>query len=130
LGGMNRETGKYLDGYDHLKQSIADILTTPLLTRVFRRDYGSTATYLVDKPGEARTLLDFTISLGQAIDKWEPRYRLEQCWFDQAGDDGVFSVGMNGIYYPNALEGDFSTGVSLGVMLPLPKGFLVTGAIF
>ena len=38
--GMNAKTGKALSGVDHLKQSIQDIVTTPLGSRVMRRDYG------------------------------------------------------------------------------------------
>lgn len=128
MGGMNRRTGKFMpNDFHHLKQSLGDILTTPPLTRVFRRDYGSQATNLQDKPALDSTLLDFTLAMGEAIDKWEPRYRLTLCWFTEASEDGIFGIGMNGIYYPNALKGDFATGVTLGVNLPLPRGFLVTG---
>ena len=36
--GINAHTGQTLAGLDHLRQSIADILSTPLNTRVLRRD--------------------------------------------------------------------------------------------
>ena len=39
--GMHRTTGAGLSGIEHLRQSIADILTTPLGTRLQRRTYGS-----------------------------------------------------------------------------------------
>ena len=41
MTGMDRETGKSLSGIEHLRQSIRDILTTPIGSRVMRRDYGS-----------------------------------------------------------------------------------------
>jgi phage baseplate assembly protein W len=129
MAGMNRHTGKALDGYDHLVQSIGDILSTPKLTRVMRRDYGGQATYLVDKPATEDTLLSFTIALGDAINKWEPRYRLRRVWFEQAGQDGVFLLNVEGIYYPRGHLGDLSTGVQQGIELPLPTGFLVTGLV-
>ncbi len=39
MRGMNANTGKELEGIEHLKQSIIDILTTPIGSRVMRRDY-------------------------------------------------------------------------------------------
>ena len=39
--GMNRETGKLVDNTEHLKQSIRDILSTRIGTRVMLREYGS-----------------------------------------------------------------------------------------
>ena len=46
--GINAYTGESLSGLDHLRQSIADILSTPLNTRVMRRDYGSRIPELID----------------------------------------------------------------------------------
>jgi phage baseplate assembly protein W len=48
--GVNNRTGKALDGMEHLKQSVQDILTTPLGTRVMRREYGSRLFELIDAP--------------------------------------------------------------------------------
>ena len=127
MAGMNRETGKALDGWAHVVQSVGDIMSTPKLTRVWRRSYGGEGTYLVDKPGTPETLISFTIAFGDAINAWEPRYRLRRVWFEEAGQDGIFILNMDGIYYPNALSGDFETGISRGVELPLPTGYFVTG---
>jgi phage baseplate assembly protein W len=102
-------------------------MTTPKLTRVWRRDYGGDGVYLVDKPGTKETLLSFTIAIGEAIDKWEPRYRLRRVWFEEAGQDGRFLINFDGVYYPRGHLGDFETGVERGVELPLPLGFFVTG---
>ena len=51
--GMNRHTGKALDGFNHLRQSVADILSTRKGTRVMRREYGSDLAGLVDRPMNA-----------------------------------------------------------------------------
>jgi phage baseplate assembly protein W len=34
MAGMARDTGAALDGLDHIRQSVADILSTPMGTRV------------------------------------------------------------------------------------------------
>ena len=50
MSGLNRHTGRAVEGLAHLSQSIADILTTPIGTRVMRRDYGSELPFLLDQP--------------------------------------------------------------------------------
>ncbi|HEN3606819.1 TPA: baseplate assembly protein, partial [Yersinia enterocolitica] len=39
--GMSRNTGQTITDADHISQSIADILITPVGSRVMRRAYGS-----------------------------------------------------------------------------------------
>jgi len=48
--GMNRETGGTLTDLDHIRQSVRDILLTPVGTRVMRRQYGSLLSALLDQP--------------------------------------------------------------------------------
>ena len=48
---MNRFTGeKITNETAHIKQSIADILLTPIGSRIQRRDYGSRMPELIDRP--------------------------------------------------------------------------------
>jgi uncharacterized protein len=85
--GVNSTTGKALKGYDHLRQSIRDILKTPIGSRVMRRDYGSRIWDLVDAPINAETLAELHIATAEALDKWEPRILIESVavTFDPAG---------------------------------------------
>lgn len=53
MRGMSRTTGKALEATDDLAQSIADILTTPIVTRVERRLYSSLLPLLIDQPMNA-----------------------------------------------------------------------------
>ncbi|GGG09006.1 MULTISPECIES: GPW/gp25 family protein [Cysteiniphilum] len=41
MHGVDRYSGRVLDDIEHVKQSIKDILTTPIGTRVQLRAYGS-----------------------------------------------------------------------------------------
>ena len=50
MRGMDRNTGRALEGIAHLRQSIRDILTTPIGSRVMRWEYGSRLFRLVDAP--------------------------------------------------------------------------------
>ena len=75
--GMNASTGALLDGIDHLRQSISNILTTPVGSRVMRRDYGSDLYRLVDKPLNSSTVLEIYTATAVAISRWEPRVEVE-----------------------------------------------------
>jgi len=86
--GMNRQTGAALSGDDHLAQSIADILTTPLGTRPMRRDYGSLLFELIDRPMNPATLLLLVQATVIALARWEPRIAIRQALFS-----GTFAAG-------------------------------------
>lgn len=71
--GMNVLNGRSLTGLDHLKQSIADVLNTPIGSRVMRRDYGSKLFSLIDAPLNRGTLVDIYAATAEALMKWEDR---------------------------------------------------------
>ena len=48
--GMDRHTGQPISGIEHLRQSVEDILSTPLLSRRERPEYGSKLRRMVDLP--------------------------------------------------------------------------------
>ena len=73
MQGMDRISGRPLGGDGHLRQSIVDILTTPIGSRVMRRDYGSLLFDLIDQPDNARTRLRLFAAIAVALGKWEPR---------------------------------------------------------
>lgn len=76
--GMNSNTGRSVVGNDHLVQSIADILTTPIGTRVMRREYGSQLADLIDWPLNNATRLQAYAATAIALMRWEPRIRLSR----------------------------------------------------
>lgn len=77
MNGTNSQTGKSLTGVEHLRQSIRDILTTPIGSRVMRRDYGSRLFELIDAPLNSSTLLGLYAATAEALEKWEPRFQLQ-----------------------------------------------------
>ncbi len=104
LQGMNRDGGKALDGYTHLIQSIRDIFTTPIGTRVMRRDYGLDHS-LVDRPINPALLIDLYAAMIDALTRWEPRFLVRQIRVSDAAA-GQLSVDLDGYYRPT---GDFIT---------------------
>ena len=103
MRGTNRETGKALDGLAHLKQSIADILTTRKGTRVMLRDYGSELPALVDRPMNAELVVDLYAETALALATWEPRLRLKTVAI-AAADIGRIELTMTADYLPDGRE--------------------------
>ncbi len=76
--GMSRTSGYLLNPSQHLRQSINDILTTPLGSRLMRRDYGSLLPFLIDEPTNFATRLKLMSAIATALIKWEPRIKMRQ----------------------------------------------------
>jgi len=101
MAGMSRTDATALGGFDHLRQSIQDILTTPIGTRVHRRDYGSRIPRLVDRPINNALVAELVAATAEALDRWEPRLRLEQVKIDSVSDAGQISLSLVGYYLLN-----------------------------
>ena len=97
--GMNAATGKDLTGQDHLRQSVADILGTPIGTRVMRRPYGSRLPDLIDNPMTPGLNVDIFAATAEAIDLWETRYKLSKVRVAEA-IAGKLVLDLVGIYLP------------------------------
>ena len=78
MRGMSATTGKPLSGVEHLLQSIADILFTPIGSRLRRRDYGSEIPFLIDQPQNPLTRIKIYGAAATALFRWEPRIRLSR----------------------------------------------------
>ncbi len=87
MPGMSRTTGRTVaDDMAHIRQSIADIVTTPIGTRVMRRGYGCYLFDLVDAPANRVGALRLIASIADALARWEPRVRFKSARVAPAGD--------------------------------------------
>lgn len=75
---MNINTGKPISEIAHIKQSIANILTTPIGSRVMRRDYGSKLFERIDQPTNGELIAEIYSDIVEALFTWEPRFAVEQ----------------------------------------------------
>lgn len=100
---MNRTTGKVLDGIEHLRQSIADILGTPIGSRIMRRTYGSLVPSLIDQPDNGTTRVRIFAATAGALMKWEPRLRLSRIRLYTGTRPGQVVLDIDGIYTPPGL---------------------------
>ncbi len=87
--GMSRETGAAVSDLDHIRQSVRDILLTPVGSRVIRRSYGSLLSALIDQPQNAALRLQIMSACYMAILQWEPRLKLTGIRYESAFDGGM-----------------------------------------
>lgn len=97
---MNRATGKDIDDLEHLKQSIADLLTTPKGSRVYVRNYGCDLFYLIDRVVNKTTVSLMYGAIAEALDLWEPRLIVTKITMDMIAQ-GHITLSLDGIYVPD-----------------------------
>ena len=95
--GLDRRTGLPLSGVAHLKQSIEDILTTPVGSRRMRPDYGSNLRRYVDLPVNEGWKSAVQAEVARALGRWEPRLKLERVRV-VAVVGGQITLSLSGIY--------------------------------
>ncbi|WP_137936104.1 GPW/gp25 family protein [Chitinivorax sp. B] len=87
--GLHAATGAALTELDHIRQSLRVILTTPLGSRVMRREFGSLLPDLLDRPLNGTTQLQLIAACVMAITRWESRVELQRVSL-QAGESAGF----------------------------------------
>ena len=85
---MSRNSGRPVaDKLAAIRQSLHDIFTTPIGSRIQRREYGSYLFALIDAPMNPANRLRLAAALVDAATRWEPRVTLESA---------IIEVGMGG----------------------------------
>jgi hypothetical protein len=100
MNGTNATDGTSLSGIDHLKQSIRDILLTPIGSRVMRRTYGSNLFFLLDNPMNRGTISKIYSAVVEALAKWEPRVKVTKVNVTDAAP-GSLELTIEGTYLPD-----------------------------
>ena len=75
---MNINNGANIPEINHLKQSISNILTTPIGSRVIRRDYGSNLFNKIDHPINGELIAEIYLDIVESLFIWESRFELDQ----------------------------------------------------
>lgn len=100
MNGMDNLTGKPLVGLAHLRQSIADILTTPIGSRVMRRDYGSRIFQRIDAPLTGELVAEIYADVVEALFNYEPRLEVSNVSVVSI-NDGKIVLDLEGKYLPS-----------------------------
>ena len=102
--GMHKQTGGRIEGIEHLRQSVTTILTTPIGSRVMRRDFGSRLYDLLDKNITQSLKMRYFAAATEALARWEPRLEVRRVTADPVPDEDArhtISLGIEGVYLPN-----------------------------
>lgn len=125
--GIDRVTFQPITGWDHIKQSIAYLLATPIGSRVLRRKAGAGVESRIDRPQSETEILGLYMDIATALEPrvvdgvqlGEPRFRLTQIVFNPS-ETGVILVELTGIEYPRGHLNDFSVvGPTRNFRVPL-----------
>lgn len=108
--GMNAKTGQSLTDNEHIRQSIADILRTPIGSRVMRRQYGSLLYDLIDQPQNPALRLKIMSACYMALMQCEPRVRLQSIDYIRS-DVGEMGVSLSGVI--------MQTGEPISISIPV-----------
>ena len=112
---MSRQNGTELSEIDHIRQSIEDIISTPIGSRLMRRDYGTQVANLLDQPTSEALYLKSYSTIYSAILRWEPRVQINQLYISEVNEGQTV---LN-------LEGTLAqSGQSLNMNIPLLVGGL------
>ena len=115
MTGMSRTTGAALPEIDHIAQSVADILTTPLGSRLARRTYGSRVFDLLDAPANATTRVRLFAATATALMRWEKRLTVQRVALTAIdGLQGKFALDIGGQLS--------ATGITVSLSAPLTRG--------
>ncbi|WGL97189.1 GPW/gp25 family protein [Arsenophonus sp. aPb] len=108
--GMNAINGRAITDSEHIRQSIRDILLTPIGSRLARRTYGSLLSELIDSPLTPATQLQLMSACYTALLIWEPRINLNKLSLTLLAA-GQMAVDIAGVY--SLTEDPFNLSVSL-----------------
>ena len=73
---MNINTGHSIEDMEHLRQSITNILSTPIGSRIMRREYGSRLFKRLDAPLTGELLAEIYADVVEALFSYEPRFEV------------------------------------------------------
>ena len=106
MAGMNRETGKPLDGWDHVAQSIFVLFTTSFFSRLMRAYVGAHVIRLLGRLGNEQTASQARWAIATALLLFEPRFTPTRIGLTALDRTGASGFRIDGIYRPRALLGD------------------------
>jgi phage baseplate assembly protein W len=123
--GMDRNTGKLLQDWPHVLQSLSDIFTTDFGSRVMREYYGSDVTRLLGENMVPETFVRFFSAIGIALIQ-EPRVLLRKITPLSVTRSGSAGFYIEFVYRPRGHLGDFTPQGARKVIAAIGAGNLLT----
>lgn len=116
MAGIDRESGRLLDGWPHVVQSIMVIFTTSFSERVLRRWFGSNVPGLLGENLTTSTVVQFFSAVIASLEvrevdtglPREPRFKISKITPKAVDRLGELRIEITGIYMPRGHLGDFT----------------------
>lgn len=87
---INKNNGRtLLSEQESIQQALADIITTPIGSRIMRREYGSLIFELLDQPTNDSLVLKCYSAIYTAVSRWEDRISISAIVMSSAKDSGL-----------------------------------------
>ncbi|MCO8066809.1 GPW/gp25 family protein [Acinetobacter schindleri] len=112
---MSRYNGSELTELEHIRQSLEDIATTPIGSRLMRREYGTLLASLMDQPIGQALYLKIYSTLYSAYVRWEDRIEISQISVAEL-NKGQLILDVIGFLKTNGNEVNMSIPVKLGAI--------------
>lgn len=119
---LSREGGADIVGWDHVEQSIIEILSTEFGERTWHEWFGSSTPRFLGKSLSAKLVLRLSASIAAAINQWEPRYLVKRVKPVNLDNNGRVALRIEGVYRPLALLGNFSDADEQNMTIGLGGG--------
>jgi phage baseplate assembly protein W len=106
--GIDRSTGAFLVGWDHVRQSLETIWTTRPDQRVMLLDFGTDLRGFLGEditPDLALAIYDMLV---RSVRAYEPEYRLTELQFVRLAREGALGLRHVGVYYPEGRLGNYA----------------------
>jgi len=113
--GMNAQNGRAIYDINHLNQSIKDILLTPVVSRLMRREYGSQVFNLIDQAANPATHLLLYAAIATALLRFEPRLQLSRIQISSQSN-GQSIIDIDGVCLLNNQRRAVSLTAPIGVL--------------
>lgn len=104
MTGISQQNGAAIKSLEHIRQSVRDIITTPIGSRVMRREYGSRVPDLIDMPQNEATLMRCYAAVVIAVTRWEPRVRVSSVVRRMSEGSVIFEVKGRSTLGPVSIE--------------------------
>ena len=102
MPGMSADTGLVLDGFEHVEQSLAKIITTRLGERWMTEWFGNPGLRLLGENATDANILLWINTIWMLVDIYEPRFKIQRFDLNSVSRDGIGDFSMFGQYRPLA----------------------------
>ncbi len=100
MAGVDAVTGKPLEGFEHVQQSLGKIFSTAQGERVAREWFGNPGLRLLGENQTEETIMLWFNILWMLVELFEPRYRITSFEVEDLTREGFSDFIMNGEYRP------------------------------